>query len=114
MADAMCAAGAESLMQVMCTELVSLRRLVEAATVRGGHSVRYIRTILLALDAVGDGGSNDDHSSESDCLIIYSSYGLPIIIVSSFSTSFFLTSLQYCTLLLLLVLHRVTIESSRC
>ncbi len=38
--DAMRAAGAGSLVQVLCTELVAVHRLLRAATVRGGRSAR--------------------------------------------------------------------------
>ncbi len=112
-ADSMCAAGPESLVQVICTELVDLRRVLEAATVRGGHRARNIRTVVFALNAMADGESDDD-ASKSDWLISHSSYRSPTITLASFSTTFFHTLLQYFSLLVLLVLHRVKIELSRC
>ena len=68
----------------MCTELVALRRLMEAATVRGDHSAHYIRTIVIALNAAGDAEINCDDANDSDLLI--DEYYLAIIKSFSFLT----------------------------
>ncbi len=66
MAESMRAAGAQSLFQVTWTETVDLCRLVEAATVRTGYSARCIWNIVVALNGVGDGESENDDTNGSN------------------------------------------------
>ncbi len=76
-AEIMRAVGIESLFQVTCTELAALHRLMEVATVRDGLVARYIRTIALALNAVGGGESISDDAN--DCAYFIDQYYLDTI-----------------------------------
>ncbi len=64
--EAMRAAGAQLLVQVMCTALVALRRLVEEATVRTTYRARSICSIVIAFNAADSADTDSEDYSDSD------------------------------------------------